>query len=150
MKNILISDFDNFDFQNMFKSYFGELGVSVSNWSRLFQAMNDENRNFAYLRYVESGTPIGFIQFTVITFSSGFFEAKAGFIREFWVNGSCRNLGHGGELLRLAEEYFINNGVYKSILTTNTAERFYIRHGYVKDVNITAKNGFDVFVKVLR
>ena len=134
----------------MFKSYFGELGVSVSNWSRLFQAMNDENRNLAYLRYDESGCPIGFIQFTVITFSSGFFEAKAGFIREFWANGSCRNQGHGSELLRLAEEYFINNGVYKSILTTYTAERFYIRHGYMKDVDITAKNGFDVFVKVLR
>ena len=150
MKNILISDFDNFDFQNMFKSYFGELGVSVSNWSRLFKAMNDENRNLAYLRYDESGHPIGFIQFTVITFSSGFFEAKAGFIREFWVNGSCRNQGHGSELLRLAEEYFINNRVYKSILTTDTAERFYIRHGYVKDIDITAKNEFDVFVKVLR
>lgn len=150
MKNILISDFDNFDFQNMFKSYFGELGVSVSNWSRLFKAMNDENRNLAYLRYDESGRPIGFIQFTVITFSSGFFEAKAGFIREFWVNSNCRNLGYGSELLRLAEEYFINNRVYKSILTTDTAERFYVRHGYVKDIDITAKNEFDVFVKVLR
>lgn len=150
MKDILISDFNNLDFQNMFKSYFGELGVSVRDWSRLFQAMNDENRNLAYLRYDESGSPIGFIQFTIITFSSGFFEAKAGFIREFWVNGKCRSLGHGSELLRRAEEYFISNGIYKSILTTDTAERFYLRHGYVKDVDITAKNGLDVFVKVLR
>lgn len=150
MKDTLINDFDNFDFQNMFKSYFGELGVSVSNWSRLFQAMNDENRNLAYLRYDESGSSIGFIQFAVITFSSGFFETKIGFIREFWVNSNFRNFGHGSELLRLAEEYFINNGVHKSILTTDTAERFYVRHGYVKDVDITAKNGFDVFVKDLR
>lgn len=150
MKDIFIYDFNNVDFQNMFKSYFGELGVSVRDWSRLFQAMNDENRNLAYLRYDESGCPIGFIQFTVITFSSGFFETKIGFIREFWVNDECRNLGHGSELLRLAEKYFISNGIYKSILTTNTAERFYIRHGYVKDVDITAKNGYDVFVKVLR
>ena len=104
MKDILISDFNNLDFQNMFKSYFGELGVSVGDWSRLFKAMNDENRNLAYLRYDESGHPIGFIQFTVITFSSGFFETKAGFIREFWVNGKCRNFGHGSELLSLAEK----------------------------------------------
>lgn len=150
MKNILISDFNNFDFQNMFKSYFGELGVSVSNWSRLFQAMNDESKNLAYLRYDENGSPIGFIQFTVITFSSGFFETKVGFIREFWVNGKRRSLGHGSELLRRAEKYFINNGVYKSILTTDTAERFYVRHGYVKDIDITAKNEFDVYVKNLR
>ena len=150
MKNMLIYDFKNPDFQNMFKAYFGELGVSVSNWSRLFKAMNDENRNLAYIRYDENGNPIGFIQFTVITFSSGFFVAKAGFIREFWVNSEYRNLGHGGELLRLAEGYFISNGVYKSILTTTTAEKFYVRHGYVKDVDITAKNGFDVYVKNLR
>ena len=150
MKNILINDFNNLDFQNMFKSYFDELGIGVSNWSRLFKAMNDENRNLAYLRYDEDGSPIGFIQFTVITFSSGFFEAKAGFIREFWVNAKCRNFGHGSELLRLVEEYFISNGVYKSILTTNTAEKFYLRHGYVKDIDITAKNEMDVYVKVLR
>ena len=150
MRDILICDFNNFDFQNMFKSYFGELGVSVSNWSRLFKAMNDENRNFAFIRYDEIGNPIGFIQFTVITFSSWFFEAKAGFIREFWVNGECRNLGHGSGLLRCAEEYFISNGIYKSILTTDTAEKFYLRHGYVKDVDITAKNEDDVYVKSLR
>ena len=150
MKDILISDFKNIDFQNMFKSYFDKLSVKVSDWNRLFKAMNDENRNLAYIRYDESSSPIGFIQFTVITFSSGFFEAKAGFIREFWVNGNCRNLGHGSELLRLAEEYFISNGVYKSILTTDTAEKFYLRHGYVKDVDITAKNEFDVYIKILR
>ena len=150
MKDILISDFKNIDFQNMFKSYFDELGVKVSDWNRLFKAMNDENRNLAYIRYDESSSPIGFIQFTVITFSSGFFEAKAGFIREFWVNGNCRNLGHGSELLRLAEEYFISKGIYKSILTTYTAEKFYLRHGYVKDVDITAKNEYDVYIKLLR
>ena len=150
MKDILINDFNNSDFQNMFKAYFGELGVNVTNWKRLFKAMTDENRNFAYLRYDEKESPIGFIQFTIITLSSGFFESKMGFIREFWVSGECRNLGHGSELLRLAEEHFLSKGVRKSILTTNTAERFYIRHGYVKDADITAKNGYSVFVKVLR
>ena len=134
----------------MFKSYFCELDVNVSNWKRLFKAMNDENRNFAYLLYDEDESPIGFIQFTAITLSSGFFETKMGFIREFWISGKCRNRGHGSCLLRLAEEYFISNGIRKSILTTNTAARFYIRHGYVQDVDIAAKNGYDVFVKALK
>ena len=58
MKNILISDFNNSDFQNMFKTYFNELDVRVSNWDRLFKAMNDEKRNFAYLRYDEESNPI--------------------------------------------------------------------------------------------
>lgn len=150
MKDILINDFNNLDFQNMFKSYFSAMGVNVSNWKRLFKAMNDENRNFAYILYDEDESPIGFIQFTAITLSSGFFETKMGFIREFWISGKFRNLGHGSELLRLAEEFFINNEIRKSILTTNTAEKFYIRHGYVKDADITAKNGYNVFVKILR
>ena len=150
MKNIFINDFRDTDFKSMFQTYFTELGVSVRNWDRLFKAMNDEIRNFAYLRYDEQNNPIGFIQFTVITFSSGFFETKMGFIREFWVNRNCRNQGHGSVLLRLAEEYFIGKGVYKSILTTNTAEKFYIRHGYTEDVTFKAKNNFDVFIKALR
>ncbi|MCH5317837.1 MAG: GNAT family N-acetyltransferase [Eubacterium sp.] len=150
MKNIFINDFRDTDFKSMFQTYFTELGVSVRNWDRLFKAMNDENRNFAYLRYDEESNPIGFIQFTVITFSSGFFGTKMGFIREFWVNSNCRSNGHGSELLQLAEEYFIKNAVHKAILTTNTAEKFYIKHGYTKDVTIKAKNNFDVFIKVLR
>lgn len=149
IKNILIDDFNDPDFRAMFKRYFDELNVKVNEWDKLFDLMNREKRNFAYIRYLDD-IPIGFIQFTVITFSGGFFEAKMGFIREFWIDGEYRGKGHGSELLCLAEEYFISNGVYKSILTTDTAERFYIRHGYTKDVDIKAKNNFAVFVKALR
>ena len=150
MKNIFINDFSNSDFKSMFQTYFNELDVRVSNWDRLFKAMNDENRNFAYLRYDEQGKAIGFIQFTVIKFSSGFSETNMGFIREFWIKESLRSLGYGSELLQLAEEYFIKNAVHKAILTTNTAEKFYIRHGYTEDVTVKAKNNYDVFIKVLR
>ncbi|HBR31548.1 MAG TPA: hypothetical protein DD733_05655 [Clostridiales bacterium] len=38
----------------------------------------------------------------------------------------------------------------KSILTTDTAEKFYEKNGYVKDSTIIAKNKDDVFVKELR
>ena len=149
IKDVLIDDFSNPDFKIMFKHYFAELGIKVTEWDKLFNLMNEEKRNFAYIRY-QSDIPIGFIQFTVIKFSSGFFESEMGFIREFWVDNAYREKGNGSELLRLTEDYFIGNGVYKSILTTNTAERFYIRHGYTKDDCITAKNNIAVFVKILR
>ena len=91
-----------------------------------------------------------FIQFKPIKFSSWFFEETCGFIREFWISEAYRNAGHGTELLRLAEDYFKKHGMYTSILTTDTAERFYLKHGYQNAWGCEAKNKDAVFVKHLR
>ena len=47
-----------------------------------------------------------------------------GFIREFWVADEYRNQAHGSALLALAEEHFLKNGIYTSILTTDTISGF--------------------------
>ena len=149
MQNMLISDFSEPTFQEAFKIYFKELRISVSDWDGLFQEMNVEKDNKAYVRIAENNNIIGFIQFKPITLSNWFFEEKLGFIREFWIAPEYRSQGHGTELLRLAEAYFAQNDISKIILTTDTAEKFYIKNGYRKDRAFTAANQDEVFVKDL-
>lgn len=150
MKDILITDFTNCIFQKAFKLYFNELGINVKNWDALFAEMNEEKDNIAYIRLSESDQIIGFIQFKPITLSSWFFESHMGFIREFWIAGEYRGKGCGRDLLGLAEMYFRDNGIFKSILTTGTASIFYEKNGYTKDITIIAKNRDDVYIKELK
>ena len=150
MKDILISDFSEPLFQKAFQIYFGELGINVKDWDGLFKEMNDEEGNKTFLRVTEENDIAGFIMFKPIELSNWFFTEKLGFIREFWIANEYRNQGHGTALLQLAEEYFVQNDICKSILTTDTAENFYIKHGYRKDSAYTAANKDEVFVKDLK
>ena len=145
----LVRDFSHPLFQTAFRQYFGELGRNVGDWDGLFREMNGEDGNAAFVRTDEDGSVIGFIQFRPTTFTSWFFEETCGFIREFWVADGHRNRGHGAALLGLAERHFLENGIYTSILTTDTAPRFYVRHGYIPAPGCRAKNHDDVFVKHL-
>lgn len=149
MKDILITDFTNHFFQEAFKLYFEELGISVRQWDKLFTEMNEDKDNFAYIRLSENNETIGFIQFTTITLSGWFFEENLGFIREFWIAKEYRGAGNGRDLLRLAELFFKDKGIAKSILTTDTAPEFYKKCGYMKDISVTAKNKDDVYIKNL-
>jgi len=146
----LISDFSDPLFKSAFRQYFSELGINVADWEGLFKEMNDEKDNSAFVRTARDGSVIGFIQFKPITFTSWFFEETYGFIREFWVAEKYRNAGYGTALLRLAERYFYEKHIPAIILTTDTAERFYLRHGYHKNPGCRAKNQVDVFIKRLK
>ena len=147
--DVLISDFSDPLFQTAFQTYFSELGITVNDWDGLFREMNDEGDNQAVVRTAGDGSIIGFIQFKPTKFTSWFFEETCGFIREFWISNANRNAGHGSALLRIAESYFMEHGMYTSILTTDTAERFYLKHGYRKAPGCKAKNEDEVFVKYL-
>ncbi len=150
MKDILISDLANEYFQKAFKLYFNELEVKVENWNELFQEINDDKDNFAYIRLTEDFEVVGFIQFKCIELSNWFFTAPFGFIREFWVSSEYRGKGQGKELLFLAEEYFKNKNIVKCILTTDGATEFYEKHGYKHDKTIIAENKDAVYVKILK
>ncbi len=145
----LLTDFTDPLFQAAFRQYFAELGISVKDWDGLFRQMNEEGGNEAIVRTGENGELVGFIQFRPIPFTSWFFEETCGFIREFWVAAAYRNGGHGAALLRQAEERFRAQGIRTAVLTSDTAERFYLRHGYEKAPACRAKNGDEVFVKRL-
>lgn len=151
--DILVSDFSDAIFQEAFKLYFAEMEVVVKDWDGLFREMNErkeDEKNAAYVRKAADGSVIGFIQFIPIRFTSWFFEETCGFVREFWVASKFRGKGHGSGLITLVERYFLENGMCTSILTTDTAEGFYERHGYVKAPGCRAKNQSDVFVKRLK
>ncbi len=150
-QDLFITDFKKAEFQQAFKTYFDELNIQVKKWDKLFASMNTDKhgRNFAYVRITDNGETIGFIQFAAITMSSWFFSTDTGFIREFWVNEKYRKQGHGKELLTLAESYFKEKGIGHTILTTDTAELFYLKNGYEKCPHIKAVNKMDVYVKRL-
>lgn len=148
-KDTLISDFSDPLFQSAFQTYFAELGITVKDWGRLFREMNGEEGNQAYVRTTKAGTIVGFIQFQPIKCTSWFFEETCGFIREFWVSEAYRGAGHGTALIRTAERFFKERGICTILLTTDTAERFYLKRGYQKAPGCAAKNKDDVFVKRL-
>lgn len=144
-----LSDFSDPKFREAFRQYFSELDVSVQDWDELFQDMNGDG-NTAIVRTDEQGKVIGFIQFKSIKFSSWFFEETCGFIREFWVAEEFRSRKHGTELIGLAEKYFVEKGIFTSILTTDTAMHFYEKCGYVRAPGCIAENDDNVFIKHLR
>lgn len=148
--DVLISDFSDPLFQTAFKTYFSELGITVKDWDGMFRHMNEDGGNYAYLRMNGSGEVIGFLQFKPTELTNWFFDLPCGFIREFWVAKAYRGTGHVAALLRLAESYFKGHGMHTSILTTDTDECFYLKHGYQKASGCKAKNEDEVFVKHLQ
>ena len=151
MKDYLISDYMNPLFQNAFKIYFAELGINVKDWDGLFAEINADEGTYTYLRMTDDEkTVIGFIMFKPDKMINWFFEETIGFVREFWIAKNQRGSGHGSDLLKKAEEFFSERGIYKIILTTDTAEEFYKSKGYRRDVAYQAKNEDAVFVKNLK
>lgn len=146
-KNILITDFKNNTFTKAFKKYFHELGINVSDWNALWEEMNCDTGNIAYVKTNELGEAIGFIQFKSIELNNCFFIEKFGFIREFWIAKEYRGNGFGKQLLNDAESFFKQNGITQVLLTTDTAEGFYVANGYAVNQNITAKNNLTVMIK---
>lgn len=146
--NILITDFSNKVFQEMFKKYFSEIKIEVKDWDGLWAEMNSQNDgNTAFIRTCNN-EPAGFIQFTTITLENWFFKERSGFLREIWVDEKFRKQGNGTELLRLAEKYFKDNGISRIFLTTEEDNiGFYLNRGYQIHENIQAKNQLTVMVR---
>ena len=150
IRDVLIKDFENSLFTEAFQAYFAEFGIHLKDGgASLWKEFNEDGNNVAFLRVLDEERAIGFILIQPISFSSWFFKEQCGFIREFWVAPAYRNEGHGSALLALAEQYFLKNGMTRSVLTTDTAEQFYRKRGYTANHSITSKNGLDVFVKDL-
>lgn len=149
MKDYCITDFQDENFKKAFKVYFAELGITIKDWDALFQEINAEKGNIAYIRIDENNEVMGFIQFRVEVLTNWFFQESVGFIREFWIKNNYRNKGFGSELLAKAEAYFLEQGIRKTILTSDTAEAFYIKHGYMKDSSYQAKNEDNVYIKII-
>ncbi len=147
--DVLIDDFKDARFQKAFRQYFTQLGMNIKNWDALFDEMNHQEGNLAFLRMSENEEIIGFLQFQPGEMTHWFFQEPIGFIREFWIAEAYRGKGHGGGLLALTETYFKERGIGRLLLTADDAESFYLRHEYQKASWLFAKNNMDVFVKQL-
>ncbi|MBQ8497283.1 MAG: GNAT family N-acetyltransferase [Clostridia bacterium] len=147
INDIEIRNFNNPLFQKAFQEYFTESGIFLQDWDALWQEMNQDEGNFAILRILDEKEVIGFILCQPISSKSCFFEEQQGFIREFWVAPAYRGVGHGTGLLRMAENRFHKQDIFRIILTTDTAEDFYLKNGYQKCPDIIARNKLMVFVK---
>lgn len=147
----LLNDCTNPALQTAFCTYYGELGVQVTNWTGLFAAMG-EGEDRILVRWDEAGELVGFLMFVTsdaVTAWRGFFSTKLGCVEEFWIAPAYRRQGHGTALLRLAEAHFAAEGCGYAILTTDTAPDFYCKQGYRLQKGIHAKNSADVYIKSL-
>ena len=147
MQDRLVTDHRDTCFTDAFTRYFAELGISVQNWEGLWDEMN--RSGVSTLLRERDGYAIGFVQYEVITSKSGFFEERLGFLREIWVDPSLRDAGHGRALLALAEAACREVGVRRMILTSDTAEAFYLHLGYCPRADIRSKNGLCVYERLL-
>jgi len=148
MNCLLINEFNNVFFQQAFKEYFKELEMEVNDWDALFVSMNSQGGNLAYLLF-NNDECLGFIQFRVEQTEHWFITEKFGFIREFWIRAEYRNKGFGNTLLKKAEEYFIEQGILKTLLTTDTSAAFYVSNGYKVSQSYKALNNDSVYSKDL-
>lgn len=147
----LMTDFSDAALQHAFRTYYGELGVNVTNWDGLFAEMS-AGEDVVLVRRDENGAVLGFIMFVTsdeVTAWRGFFCTRLGCIEEFWIASEYRGRGHGMALLRLAEEHLARQACAYAILTTDTAPAFYEKYGYTLQAGIHAKNGDSVYLKPL-
>jgi ribosomal protein S18 acetylase RimI-like enzyme len=131
MQDIFVEDFQSELFTGAFRKYFTEISTSSRNWEMLFRQMNAERETTKAIMRLDGNDVVGFVMFCTIELSCVFFSESFGYIRELWVDVPYRRLGHGGQLLGLAERYFADRGISQMALNaTSAAEAFYLGTGY--------------------
>ena len=150
MKIVFVRDFNDERFISAFQSALNEFSVDVDDFENLIEGFNSDRDIFAYL-ICENEYVLGMIQFQKIELSNQHLSEELGMIREFWITPKCRNQGYGKELLKTAENYFVQNRVKKVVLFSRPeAEGFYQKQGYSKNTNMTAFNGMSVYEKSIK
>lgn len=143
-----LSDFSHPGFRRAFECYFSEMEISVDDWEAVYREMAVSGAR-ALLLCSPDGETEAFLLYAVLPFSSSFFEGSAAFVQEFWVAPPLRGQGLGRRLLRSAEKRFSAQGLSLVLLTSDTAEHFYLHCGYRRAAGIHAKNDCPVFLRCL-
>lgn len=148
MEHRFIEDHFDPNFQKLFKAYFNELGVKVENWNELFEEMNDCIKKYNLLTLLISYEEkvVGFIMFQKDELTNWFFKKSFGFIREFYIDTEYRGKGYGTILIEIALGWFKKEGIRKVILTSDTANQFYLKCGFKIDTSFEAKNELPTYV----
>lgn len=148
MEILRIENFSYEPFQKAFKAYFNEFDEEVDDWEDLFEMMNEQGGNYAYL-LMENDECIGFIEARNEEMTHWFLNQKFGFIREFWIKPSHRKQKLGHLLISTLEDSFKKDGLKKVYLTAAESLEFYLDRGYQIESSITAKNDNEVLSKTL-
>ena len=148
MECLLIDDFSDESFQIAFKEYFKELAMEFNDWGSLFESMNSQGGNLAYLLR-DKNEVVGFLQFRIEKTEHWFITEEFGFIREFWIKSNYRNQHFGTELLSNVENCLLKKQISKVLLTTDTAPSFYLKNGYHLSTSYSALNKDPVYFKLL-
>lgn len=141
----LITDFTDTSFKNAFCQYFNEFGIMITEDDELFASMNDGKNQALVIK--NNQEIIAFLQFRFDEFTHWFFVEKICFIREFWVSSQFRGGQIGSSLLTQIEKLTKENDIYKLILTTDSADKFYLTNGFSLNKSYTAKNEDLVYTK---
>ena len=147
-----IRDFTDPEFQEVFRTYFAEIGVNLKPdtdiWDEIAASAEKEGMVCRALR--REGAIAGFILFQPDELRSrtGFFTRPVGFIRELWVRPADRGQGLGRALVEHAAAELEASGAAELILTYDPdAFGFYQKLGFREDPACTAKNGETVVTR---
>lgn len=99
---------------------------------------------------VIDGKEVGFINYQVDSKKSDWCERQGwGFIREIYVSNDYRGRSFGGELVNHAEEKLRSRGIKNVYLTSDEADKWWIRSGYESSGEVSIKNKCPIYQKNL-
>lgn len=145
-----LSDFYDERFQLCFRAYFLEIGIKLKEDTDVFDDITEsyQKENMRTFVLEDENEIAGFIMFQPEHLKGGFFEERAGFIRELWIAPSLRRSGYGKRLIETVEDYFRKMDISKLILTYDeNALEFYKKLGFHPDGSYQARNNGKVITK---
>ena len=152
---IFVRDFAQADYkalEKMLITYFSDdLGVTASEEKIIDQVVNVIYKhwvagNCLIAIVTQNDTPIGFAQYQIDTPQSDWCRKEGwGFLREVYIDKSCRKQGLGMQLARYCEDKLYQQGVTNLYLTADDAIAFWEKLGYVQ---IEEKGNHDTIVLV--
>jgi ribosomal protein S18 acetylase RimI-like enzyme len=152
--NVVLEELKNVkdqNFKKLFLSYFDELGVKLPDGYDVFSDIELSAKNEQMITIVakQHSEMIGFIMFQPeqLISSTKFFKQDTTFIREFSVLKDYRKTGIGTQLMEYVFDYCNKNNIHTIILTTHSAQEYYLRLGFVEDSSYSAKNKQIVYIK---
>ncbi len=146
-------------FKDLFCDYCDELGIKISKDILITKIIDGlflkyYRNDVVFIKIImDNSSVIGFIIYQVDNDKSDWNKRPGwGFIREFFVIPSYRNNGLGTIMLNIVEEHFKSMGIEKIYLTSDANEvtkKFYIKNGYVDELEIDEDNKKPYFVKYI-
>jgi GNAT superfamily N-acetyltransferase len=134
------------DFKMLFKAYFAEFGMSISDEAFLHMDKDVKKFDIQIVIIYVSQKPIGFAMFQIDTKDNPWcMHEGAGDIREFFVLPKHRKMGYGIILFETAKAYFKSKHINDIYLTSDDTGAFWKKLGFVQTGKIIAENNSEEY-----